>query len=292
MKNKVHFFCIGAQKAGTTSLHDILVQHPQVVLPRYKESHFFNEDRLYEKGLGHYFSYHFPKIKKGHIIGEIDPEYLSCPLCPQRIRQAFGTELKFIILLRDPVDRAYSAYQMAKSRGYEKLSFEEAIKEEPKRLKTEFGLFNFAYIHRSLYTHQIEKYFALFPRENFLILRFDDFIYKQKESIEGIRKFLELSPFDYELNKASNAAHQAKNKFIRDFIYQPSKLKKLGHLILPTQALRAKFMHRLNKSNLKPIQNKEKLPQSLKKQLYSQFFEKEIQNLENLINQDLTNWKY
>jgi len=292
MNKTLTFFCLGAQKSGTTTLHDVLAQHPDLVLPKYKESHFFSEEENYKRGLEHYFSFHFPKIGNDKIIGEIDPEYLSCPECPTRIMEAFGQNLKFIIILRNPIDRAYSAYLMAKSRGYEKLSFEDALKEESGRLNTKFGELNFSYSKRSRYSSQIQAYFNIFPKKNFHIIKFEDFIQNIELSIENIRIFLDLKPFRFELQKASNVAHEPKSKLLRDFIYKPLWIKAAGHFIIPSISIRGKIMHFLNNKNLRPLDKKGELSNSLRKEIYDTYFKQDIEKLEILINQDLTDWKY
>ena len=292
MNKSVNFFGLGAQKSGTTTLHDILKQHPDVVLPKYKESHYFNDEETYKKGLDYYFSFYFPPIPDHKVVGEIDPEYLACKTCPERIKEAFGEELKFIIILRNPIDRAYSSYLMAKSRGYEKLSFEKALESELERVNTSFGKVHLSYVGRSLYSPQIQSYFNTFPSENFYIIKFENFTQNLKESINHISNFLGLQPFDFEFQKASNVAHEPKNKIIRDFIYKPLWFKKIGHLLIPSQALRGKLMHNLNQANLKPISNKEELPSEMRKMIYTKYFKDEINKLELLIHKDLSNWKY
>lgn len=292
MKNTISFFGLGAQKSGTTTLHDILEQHPDIILPKYKESHYFNDDEIYKKGLSHYFSFYFPKITEDKIIGEIDPEYLSCKKSPARIKETFGTQLKFIIILRNPIDRAYSAFLMAKSRGYEKLSFLEALEKEPERSNTTFEKLHYSYLKRSLYHAQIQTYFNLFPEKNFHILKFEDFINDLTQSVNTIVHFLDLSPFDFKYQKASNTAHEPKSKIIRNFIYKPLWFKKIGHVLIPSQAIRGKIMHNLNQANLKPLTKKEELPEEIRQKIYSTYFKDDIDKLEGLINMDLSNWKY
>jgi hypothetical protein len=292
MKKTISFFCLGAQKSGTTTLHDILKQHPDVILPKYKESHFFSQKNIYKKGLHHYFSFYFPQIQDEKIFGEVDPEYLSCKDSPERIKEAFGTSMKFIIILRNPIDRAYSSYLMAKSKGYEELSFEKALENESERLNTDFGKSHFSYSSGSLYSSQIQSYFNIFPKKEFHIIKFEDFTLNIKESISNISLFLNLKPFDFKFQKASNVANEPKSEFIRDFIYKPLWFKKIGHVFFPSQALRSKLMHNLNKVNLKPISNKEELSNEDREKIYTKFFKDEIDKLEVLINKDLSNWKY
>jgi len=288
----ITFFCIGAQKSGTTTLHNLLVQHPDVVLPTYKESHFFSDESTYKKGLSYYFDFFFPQIKPNQILGEVDPAYLACEECPKRIFETFGGNLKFIVILRNPIDRAFSAYLMAKSRGFENLSFEEALQEEQKRILTSFGKDHFAYMSGSKYTKQLKRFYTHFPKENFHIITFDEFTQNQSEAIEKISVFLNLNPFSFTEVQASNRAHEPKSKFIRDFIFKPNVLKKAGHLFIPSRSFRGKIMHNLNQANTKPLKEKPILDSSLRESLYFSFFKEEIEQLEQLINYDLSAWKY
>ena len=123
--DKIDFLCIGAQKAGTTTLHDILSQHPNLCLPVKKETHFFSNEELFSKGKKHYSKY-FIKYEDYDFFGEVDPEYSYCKDSAKRIYDMFG-ELKIIFIMRDPVERAYSNYLMTKRRGLEPHSFEDAI---------------------------------------------------------------------------------------------------------------------------------------------------------------------
>lgn len=134
---KPNFFLVGAPKCGTTSLAFYLSQHPQVCMADPKEPHFF--DYNYEWGLDYYWKKHFQHYQKERAVGEATSSYLLLPFVPERIRQSIQKP-KIIVLLRDPVERAYSEWWMQKSRGVEKLSFEAAVFENYKRIKAGISL--------------------------------------------------------------------------------------------------------------------------------------------------------
>lgn len=182
------FIIMGGQRCGTNSLYEYIVKHPDVgrALPN-QEVHFF--DLNFHKGFGWYQG-HFPlrsrtwlnpRSRTPLITGECSPYYMFHPFAPQRIAAALPA-VKLFVLLRNPVDRAYSHYQHERSRGFESLSFEEAIEREPERLSGEvrrmqsdpgFHSFNhhrFSYVARGMYADQVERLFSLFPRENVLVL--------------------------------------------------------------------------------------------------------------------------
>jgi hypothetical protein len=137
------FIIIGGQRCGTTSLFNYLTQHPDVFPSCPKEVHYFSIH--YHKGVNWYRS-HFPLVmqksyvERGHdrrfVAGEATPYYIAHPHAPQRIAETVP-EAKLIVLLRNPVDRAYSHYHYEVKNGLETLSFAEAIDREDERLAGE-----------------------------------------------------------------------------------------------------------------------------------------------------------
>ena len=170
------FLVIGVMKGGTTSFFNYLAQHPQINPPFRKEIKFF--DIHYLQGLGWYRA-HFPtrfKMKSGMLTGEATPYYIFHPAAPERVAKVLPN-VKLIALLRNPVDRAYSHYNHMLRVGREPLPFEEAITREAERLDGEaekivanlrystFKHLHYSYLARGRYIEQLEKWFALFPRE-------------------------------------------------------------------------------------------------------------------------------
>lgn len=287
--NKTTFFCLGAQKSGTTSLHDILLQNPNIGLPINKETHFFSHDDLYTGNLEDYFKMYSEEAKGKEVIGEIDPEYLCSQKAPERILKHFGADLKFIVILRNPYDRAYSQYLMSKRRGFEDLEFEEAMANEASRTKDNFGELYFSYKTRSLYSKQIEKYFKIFNPSNFLFIRFEeDFIANKVETINKVNDFLGLKPFSYDLSIQSNVASTPKSKLIRDFVNKPNVIRKIGKKIIASPQIRKNIISKIDHLNRKKISYNTN--EDLKNKLTKSVFLDDIKTLENLINQDLSSW--
>ncbi len=195
------FMIIGTQKGGTTSLYDYLIQHPDVQSTFRKEIHFF--DNNYDKGMKWYKSF-FPLSSKKGITGEATPFYLFHPLVPNRIKKDIG-DIKFIVLLRNPIERAFSHYKMEKRRGYEKLSFRKALDVEEDRLSKSYKKVidgqtivdyqTFSYKERGKYAEQLKRWFEIFPRENFLILNSENLFNKPNEIYQQVESFLGLDPF-------------------------------------------------------------------------------------------------
>jgi hypothetical protein len=177
------FVIVGTQRGGTTSLYRYLTAHPEIGSALRKEVHYF--DRYYGKGIGWYLA-HFPVRGEAPVVGEASPSYLFHPDVPQRARAAVPNS-KFIALLRNPADRAYSQYQMNVRKGFESLTFEDAIKKEPERLSRSEDpdsliLQHCSYLKRGLYVDQLERWMSFFAHEQFLILKSED-LYKYPERV-------------------------------------------------------------------------------------------------------------
>ncbi|MEM7312307.1 MAG: sulfotransferase domain-containing protein [Planctomycetota bacterium] len=175
------FIIIGSQKSGTTSLFDYLVQHPRIRGPLTKEIHYF--DLNFTKSIDWYQAF-FPK--ECEITGEATPYYMHYPHSIRRISETLPS-VKLFILLRNPVDRAYSAYQHQIWKKRETLSFPDALKHEAARTDGEFEKLDadeayyslnhhhFTYLERGIYHTQIERCFEYFPREQVMIIESSTF---------------------------------------------------------------------------------------------------------------------
>ncbi|CAN5425909.1 MAG: sulfotransferase family protein [Acidimicrobiia bacterium] len=199
------FVVIGVQRAGTTSLYRDLKQHPQVIGAATKEVHYF--DYNHAKGLSWYRA-HFPhrRTLARHpgappVTGEATPNYLFHPHAPWWVRSELPTA-RLIVVLRDPVRRAYSHWQLNRRIGLEDLSFEEAIDREEdriapdrRRLETEpeypaYDLFRFSYAARGTYASQLERWFAAIPRSRFLVVRSEDLDQAPDRTFDRVTDFI------------------------------------------------------------------------------------------------------
>jgi hypothetical protein len=189
------FIIIGTQRGGTTSLYRYLAAHPEIGQASRKEVHYF--DRYYENGMDWYLA-HFPLRGEYRLVGEASPFYIFHPEVPERILTAVPLA-KFILLLRNPVDRAYSQYQMKVERGLETLSFEEAIEREPERLATtddplDPAWRHHSYLARGVYVDQIKRWFDRFPRNQFLIIKSEEFYAEPVQILHQTQGFLGVEP--------------------------------------------------------------------------------------------------
>jgi hypothetical protein len=189
------FIIIGTQRGGTTSLYRYLTEHPGVGAAFRKEVHFF--DRHYDKGMDWYLA-HFPKRGEFPVVGEASPFYMFHPEVPERARAAVP-QAKLIALLRNPIDRAYSQYHMKARHELETLSFEEAIAQEADRLAANDDPVGAAWRHhsylaRGVYVDQLRRWFDLFPREQVLIIKSEEFYEDPGRVLRETLGFLGLPP--------------------------------------------------------------------------------------------------
>ena len=220
------FLIIGGQKCGTFSLFKYLTSHPNVFSPSIRDIYFFDVNSNYYKGKNFYRKF-FPtifqktyciKLKKTKFFtGEATPTYIFHPHAPKRIFETIPS-VKLIALLRNPIDRAYSHYQMSYRRGREKQNFESAIKFEKENFKEEFqkmldneDYYNFefrnrAYLERSIYVDQLKLWYEIFPKEQILVLKAEDLFQKSQEIYNKTLSFFDLPSYKLTEFKKFNAS--------------------------------------------------------------------------------------
>jgi len=195
------FLCVGAQKAGTTTLHSLLGLHPSIFLPSCKEVQFFSLN--YYKGI-EWYTKQFSLSKDDNKVGEITPYYLFHPYAAERIFRDLG-DIRIIILLRDPLARTFSHYSHACRHGFEELALEQALKIESNRLAGSDAILKnndgrhqqhqeCSYLSRSLYRNQVERYWNYFGKSNVLILPSELMFSSPWNCLTKIFNFIGLMP--------------------------------------------------------------------------------------------------
>ncbi len=287
-----NFLCIGAQKSGTTTLHDILIQHPDIYLPKIKETHFFDLDDNFNQGVKWWIDTYYKKFNNEKIIGDFTPEYLFYDEIPEKIYNILGDQVKFLIILRNPVDRAYSHYLMSVNRGFESLSFFDAIQQENKRISNgPFERNHLSYLSRGYYSKQIKRYINLFPKENIHFCLFEnDLLNNRKDTIDKILEFLRLEIRSLNIYIKRNEAFQRKFKFLNNILYTDNKLKELVKMFLPMDRVRISLKKNFDLINRKKHINP-KLNASLRYEILKKYYLDDIVELETLIARDLSKWK-
>jgi hypothetical protein len=292
---KPNFYIIGAAKAGTTTLYQLLAQHPDVYMPYDKEPSFFCDDEYYQRGEEWYVSTFFNKESNKLVRGEASSRYLYFgeKVAP-RIKQFNSRSVpKIIAIFRDPVKLVPSFYWNSVREGKEALPFEQALNNEPERLKNtgaelaRRGQFLFAYSKIGNYASQIKHYLKLFPRENCLFLLTEDLYAFDKLKI-SLSNFLGVTPFpDSTQPGISNAAALPKYRIVHDFLRNRSVIKDLIKPIIPA-SLRFLMKDKAINHNLLPF-TQPPLDPSIETRIRAQFRE-EVLQLQVLIDRDLSAW--
>jgi Sulfotransferase domain len=189
---RLNFIVPGAQKSGTTALHHFLNKHPQIALPDRQELHFFDDEDFFSGPVDYNGLHRHFRLGRCHVLaGEVTPSYLYWKPAMERIH-AYNPQIKLVILLRNPVDRAFAHWNMQRFKKREPLDFLDAVKEEPKRLAGPLSIKSrrFAYLVRGFYSSQLERVFEFFPRAQVKIIKFEDFRDHKQDTLDSVFDFL------------------------------------------------------------------------------------------------------
>ncbi len=191
---RVTFLIAGVQKGGTTALFDYLGDYSDIALPSVKELHVFDDDsRDWGHGDAADYHAHFPD-PAGRPCGEATPIYSYWPGALERIR-AYNPAMKLILVLRDPVQRAWSHWRMEYARGAETEPFAWCIREGRQRLfqSEPWGFHReFSYVERGFYGEQVERLLGLFDKRQLLVLTSESLRADPGPALAAVRAFLGL----------------------------------------------------------------------------------------------------
>lgn len=286
---------LGAAKAGTTTLYDLLKQHPQVFLAFDKEPMFFSREDYFARGVEWYTKTFFNGTGRYPIRGEATPHYLYwAKKVSPRIRTVYGAHpLKFTIILRNPIERAYSWYWNMVSDGRETFSFFDALQAEEKRLRAHWaeleysGSMQYGYVRGSCYATQIRSFLDDFPRDRFHILLQEDLIHEPKTSMKNIFVFLGIDPAFDIVPGVSNPSALPRFRSLHTVVRNQSRFKDLLKHIFP-YPVRYKIKSAILKNNLKRFA----YPQ-MESRAYAYLKERfafEIADLSAILGRDLSHW--
>lgn len=197
-RRRIDFLIAGTQKGGTTALDAYLRNHPEICMASRKEAHFFDDERYFQHGQAYYHEYHsLFKPKRSHrILGEATPIYMYWKPAPARIWQ-YNPGMKIIIILRNPIERAYSNWYMEQGRNNDSLPFWDALQSESQRCMDAYPYQHriYSYMDRGFYLEQLERIWNYFPKHQTLILRNEDSKTNPKETLRKVCHFLGVSCF-------------------------------------------------------------------------------------------------
>jgi hypothetical protein len=196
---KVDFLIAGAQKSGTTALNRYLHSHPETCMAGRgwaKEVHFFNDETNFTGKSVDYGPYHsvFSPRSRQHLCGEATPDYMYWYSAPRRIWE-YDPAMKFIIILRNPIDRAFSAWNMEYVNKREFLSFPDAIRNESQRIKEALPFQHrvYAYVDRGFYSEQIRRIWHFFPKAQTLFLKSELLKSDPQTALDRVCNFLGIA---------------------------------------------------------------------------------------------------
>lgn len=302
-KTNINLFIVGAAKSGTTSLYNYLAQHPEVFFPNVKEPNYYSDAEAHnpsayfkpKKGKFYhnkiikdpkiYFSI-YDEVKEEKIIADSSPSYLWDKQAAKRIQADFPGA-KIIILLRNPVERAFSQFLMDLKDGNQtEENFKQALLNDSKIQPKTWGVAHL-YKEIGLYHDQVKRYLDIFGREQVKIIIYEEFVKDTGKHLSDICTFLNINTtcidsIDY--NKVYNSYVVPKGRMSKFILKYKNKFG-LSKLLVP------KFLREY--LNNKILFKEEKKPAlKLQDKLYlNKIFSSDIIKLENLLQKDLNVWK-
>jgi hypothetical protein len=282
---KVGIFIVGAPKAGTTSLFHYLNAQPEIKMSSVKEPDYFSDKELFDQGLYYgtsridtlqKYNSLFLGRKKEKMMGESSVSYLYYPEVPNRIK-VYNTDSKIIVMLRNPVDRAFSHYLMDYRLGLTSESFESEFHKKK-------GLNFQQYFLLGNYSSQVKRYIDVFGRENIHFIWYSDFKKDSEKQLNKVVDFIGLeSDFRVDFDTIYNSFSMPKNNLIR-MIYSVVWLRKLLTFLFPYSLVKS-IKHLLFSKGNKP-----KLS-DLTRGTVLEYYKSDIEKLEKLLSVNLSRWK-
>jgi hypothetical protein len=293
-----NFLIIGAQKAGTTSLYHYLDQHPQIYMSSEKEPGFFafegekpnfcgpGDQALCNHVIIDIEAYRslFEGVSDEIAIGEASTWYLYSPKAPERIKH-YIPNAKLILILRNPVERAFSAFMHARRDGRESLTdFARALREEEVRIERNWE-YLWHYKHMGFYSVQLKRYFEQFDRDRIKVYLYEDLNASPAELLKDIFQFLGVDQnFIPEVFTRLNPSGIRKSKTIDTLLDNKNPVKNFLRPLLPVR-LRKEIANHLRINNFVKLSCSPDVQKELIK-----VFQEDILELQNLIQRDLSKW--
>ncbi len=311
-----NFFIVGAQKAGTTSLHAMLAAHPDVFMTTPKEPGYFIRGfddaerwQTLKRPIGGGEAKSLANVRQGiftsteyaalfagdeaqaaRLRGEASTPYLPSPHAAHRIRETYP-EARIVVALRDPVERAYSAWGYNLSRGNENAArFEDAIAKELSGQRDDW-IWGSRYLYSGLYARHLQLYFDHFERERILVLKFEHFRSAPEATYGKLCDFLGISPQALTGSTRENATVQHSNAAMaraRAALTTPGALKSVASAIIPkalARRMRKRAMGMIDRFGEKP----QPLSQETREQLAA-YFARDCETLTGMIDFDISDW--
>lgn len=234
------FLIVGAQKSGSTSLRAFLGDQKDEIFILNRELHFWNRDGHYQDGAGlNGYLENFAEAKPNQIKGEKSPSYLVSQEAPARIHKHFP-DIKIIAILRNPIDRAYSAYWHGRRVGAIETTttFGQAVRNYQVNQGKPYG----DMVTPGFYSQQIARYLNFFPLEQLHIISFESTLNQSSDELHGVLKF--LLPHSAIANQESQLAFPKRN------VARASRFPKLNEAIFKSKLLSYSTKSKISKKSL------------------------------------------
>lgn len=280
-----NLFLVGAPKCGTSALHDYLAQHPDVWMSEPKEPHFFCPDvdaPFAIRDPARYAALFAPS--RARVSGESSATYLVSKVAAQGIRARYP-EARIVAMVRNPLEMLPSLHSQKRVNGTEPYAtFSEAWAAEARRkagAERAQGAFPF-YEDAARYSDQLERFFAVFPREQIHVIVFDDFKRDAPGVYRGVLTFLGLEPFTPTF-KVVNRNKRIRSRALHETLQNPDS--RLNRLPKPVSTFLYKALDKLNSAHEARVP----LDPAVKAQLQT-VFRPEVARLSALLGRDLSHW--
>ncbi len=294
------FLVIGAPKAGTTALHHYLRQHPQIFLNPLKDSHFFlfdgkpplmhgPSDGLRQAEMIHSFEDYrrlFAKADDAATVGEVCIRYLDSPVAPERIARRLAN-VRLIVILRQPVERAWSHFRMYRGNGSEPCAdFTRALADERQGLRDDW--YRGRYFHLGLYHQHLLPWFERFGQDRILVLLYDDLVRDPGTLLHQVFTFVGVDPaFTPDTSRPYNVTGEIANPLVRRLWSSTRSLRSRTARYVPL-AWRGRLSGLIAGARVKPG-TKARLSPPVYRALLNDYREDLVQ-LQALIGRDLSDW--
>ncbi|HEX2699349.1 MAG TPA: sulfotransferase [Acidimicrobiales bacterium] len=287
-----NFLLLGANKAGTTSLASYLGQHPQVYMSPVKEPGFFaiqDHDPASQAALGSTFTLDtytalFDEVTTERAVGEASTAYLGSAEAPAAIRRLVP-DARLLAVLRNPVDRAFSNYQMQLSRGREPLGFGDAIAAELNGEAPPPGVRERRYVRLGFYGRYLARYYETFPAAQLRVVLYDDYRRDPGAVLADLFRFLGVDDsFVADTSVERNVSYVPKSKALHGLLGGGGRLRPALSPLVPSGA-KARVAGYLARRNRRPVD----FPADVRHQLV-ELYRSDILELQDLLGRDLSAW--
>ncbi|MFV8816189.1 sulfotransferase family protein [Haliea sp. E17] len=286
-----NFLVVGASKSGTSSLYHYLKQHPEIGLSSVKETQFFNCDEIFGLGVDRFVDLYFDCSSSCKAIGDITPSYLvrGEKVLP-RILSVYGDKPpKIVVIMREPVSRAWSHYLHKVRSGEENLSFEDAIAREEERIEADPGGW-WGYRNEGNYEHFIQKWLQVIPRKNFLFITTEELADDPENVLSRLYRHVGVDPFFRAPDMSrKNVGGQIRSRWLLGMIARQGVTKRIIKSIFPYR-MRQKMKSRLIAYNTKTTTPEIEMTTEVRKQL-AEFYIESNSRLAQTIGRELDEWR-